>query len=229
MSAYLRVGACFVLAVGCNGTLSVDTGREPSVDSAVIPGDGSIADTASTDAPADVPQDAPAESDGSFIQPMCVNDADCKLPSLHCETRSGQCVACLYDSHCPTKERKRCDAALHRCVECGLDADCKANEVCEPISRRCVTKCGGSLVCPAPAKCDDVRSICITCTDDGACDKRHCEVASGRCFDCTRDDQCPPDKKCDTVLGKCVVCVTSSDCPASKRFCDPLTDNCTAG
>src|SRR5262249_30829426 len=91
----------------------------------------------------------------------CKTDPDCVLPSLHCN--GGACVACTADAHCTAAGFPRCDMALHRCVECGVSADCGTGRVCH--TGHCATPCtAGGTPCPTSAPiCDD--GACSQCDD----------------------------------------------------------------
>lgn len=210
---------------GCEGRLTL--GDAPI---------GLDASTAETDA---TRADDSIETDGEIVVEdavaddhnanNCIADAGCGLPTLHCDSRNGSCVACLNDTHCP-KALRRCDQALHRCVECGVDLDCRADELCEPLSRRCVRRCGDGGSCPADApRCDTTRGFCIRCAADSDCDKKRCDVASGTCVECIDDMVCPKDRpRCDVILGRCLQCVAADDCPTTKPLCDPAMGACIA-
>lgn len=162
----------------------------------------------------------------------CSTGPDCPLSSLHCEPVAGACVPCLVDAHCARKERRRCDTASHRCVQCGLSTDCEDAEGCEPITHRCVRLCGDGGACPSDAPtCDLRRGLCIGCTVDGACrsgDKPFCENASGMCVECLSDENCSSSSRprCDHGTAKCVQCLAASDCPGDKPVCDPDPGEC---
>ena len=227
--------ACALCA--CDGSLYVDTDRIAAGDSSLredaIATDSSIAaDSAMDGAVSDVvDESAPTDAIAADVFFPCTNDPSCKLVTLHCDSRTGQCVPCLIDADCTTKERKRCDVSLHRCVECGLTADCPPGDVCEPSTRKCVKVCPDAGPCPAATPtCDTLRGFCVACIDEAACGKKHCELGSGRCLDCTIDTQCPKDRpRCDIVTGHCVICVTSADCAATKPLCDPTLGVCVTG
>ena len=141
------------------------------------------------------------------------------------------CVACVVDAHCTGSDRPRCDAALHRCVECGLPSDCDARETCQPDTRRCVTACVDASACPSGAPiCDAQRGFCLECRVDTDCregDRPSCDARAGRCVACRTDADC---KKGEEPLcneeGSCVECRTSLDCPADKPLCDPARWEC---
>jgi hypothetical protein len=217
---------CIGWSAACGGELRLVTEGRDGVD-AVAP-DVGMDETSQFDV--EPPVDA-IELDGDAPLGRCQLDIECRLTTLHCDVFAG-CVPCLVDADCPTKERKRCDASLHRCVECGLSADCGAGYVCEPSTRKCVATCAAGTVCPPEAKtCDAARGLCVTCVSDAICGaKKHCELPSGRCLDCVADRDCPlTHPRCDAVVGHCVTCLTSADCPTKTPFCDPATGNCVTG
>lgn len=228
----LSVRASILLSVavlGCEGRLTL--GDAPAGTDATTGDSVVVLDTTGggdTSAPTDSALRDEGLIDGSNPN-GCSVDVACKLSTLHCDDRSGSCVPCLNDAHCP-KAVRRCDQALHRCVECGVDLDCRADEMCEPISRRCVRTCGDGGTCPADApRCDATRGFCIRCTADTDCDKKRCDLSSGTCVDCLADLGCPKDRpRCDTIPGRCVQCLASDDCPTTKPLCDPTIAACTA-
>ena len=229
-----RASAVFLLfAIGsaCSGELRLRSDRNVDTDATVADvradegGDGA-SDTASDDVVVDTDEPSPDVPVGP-----CSKDADCRLPTLHCDPIAG-CVPCVIDAHCPTKERKRCDGSLHRCVECGVTGDCAPGDVCDVNTRKCVETCTASTTCPPDAKtCDTARGLCVACSTATPCDpKRHCELTSGRCLECVSNGDCPKDHpRCDTIVGRCVTCLTSSDCPAKQPLCDPGPGNCVTG
>ena len=165
----------------------------------------------------------------------CHEDDDCRLASLHCDRRSGTCVACSDDEDCDDPDSPRCDLALHRCVGCGSDLDCGTGETCLPSLRTCATRCEegpNEALCPDSAPtCNEVARICVQCQSDQDCaaisdDGAYCERPSGRCVQCTDDRQCPATRpRCDPVQHRCAQCTSGSDCPAG-RACDPDTLRC---
>lgn len=173
---------------------------------------------------------ADAGADGATTtRPACSDDGACG--ALHCDPTSRACVACVVDAHCTGSDRPRCDAALHRCVECGLPSDCDARETCQPDTRRCVTACVDASACPSGAPiCDAQRGFCLECRVDTDCregDRPSCDARAGRCVACRTDADC---KKGEEPLcneeGSCVECRTSLDCPADKPLCDPARWEC---
>ena len=104
MNAGCRHVVVTLLLASCNAPIVFDA--------QTIGADASVEGTA-IDAPSRA--DAP---EGGFVR-LCSSDPDCRLPSLHCDTDSHTCVPCLNDTHCVQVGLRRCDLALHRCIECG--------------------------------------------------------------------------------------------------------------
>lgn len=156
----------------------------------------------------------------------CAVDADCPFASQHCDPASGACVACVGDHHCASEERPRCDLASHRCVHCGVTADCEPDEVCDPSTRRCRARCGGAAeACPSEEPvCDTAKGVCTctaaTCVED---ERAHCDLALGVCVECLADADCHHEEpRC--VDGRCVRCRADVDCGAQR--CDPVRHLC---
>jgi hypothetical protein len=154
---------------------------------------------------------------------VCVQDPDCVLPTLHCN--SGTCVACTADAHCKAAGYPRCDATLHRCVECSVAADCGTGRVRH--DNFCAIPC--SAGCPASAPiCDDV---CSACDDNVGCQG---SPAGPICFEhvcgtCRDDTACGGGTpRCDPVTHDCVQCRTNADCPSARPICDIGVGACAA-
>jgi hypothetical protein len=154
----------------------------------------------------------------------CTLDADCALPSLHCN--AGQCVACVTDAHCTAPGYPRCDLALHRCVACGVSADCSNAGVCR--GGRCLIPC--SAGCPASApKCDD--SVCGQCDDGVGCagSPSGLVCVAHMCAACKDDTTCGgATPRCDPVTNGCVQCRLNTDCPSLRPLCDVTVGTCVA-
>jgi Cys-rich repeat protein len=216
----LLLVACLVAS--CQGELRLDD----------APGMMSI--EAGVDAgPASMP-DAPAEAHGDDPATGCTSDAACGLSTLHCDTASGSCVACVSDADCAGGADKRCDAALHQCVQCGVDGDCPSGEVCVIATARCATSCSSITDCITSGYvCDLTRDICVRCFVDAMCDLTpqtpKC-AADGTCVECTSDANCSgATPRCNQVNGSCVQCLTAADCPTGEPLCDPTSLTCTSG
>jgi hypothetical protein len=159
----------------------------------------------------------------------CVNDDDCPLTSLHCESVSGQCLPCASDANCGSATQPRCDAALHICVQCGTSQDCASGWQCEPTTRTCVESCASSLDCGASGTWCSDDGTCAECDDDHECassSRPFCDPATDRCAACVYDAQCSTaSPHCNRTIGRCVRCTTSSDCDPG-TVCDPTVWNC---
>jgi hypothetical protein len=157
----------------------------------------------------------------------CQTDPDCLLPSMHCN--SGTCVACTTDAHCTAPGFPRCDLALHRCVECGVTADCGTGRVCH--TGHCATPCtAGVTTCPTSAPiCDDM--MCAQCDDGKGCAGSPAgPVCVGHfCGTCANDTACGgATPRCDPVTHDCVECQGNTDCPAARPLCDVGVGGCVA-
>jgi hypothetical protein len=173
----------------------------------------------------------------------CTSDADCILPTLHCDGASGQCVACVTNAQCEQEGiqegLKVCDTELERCVQCDFDADCPPDRGlgCQPTSHECVPACMTDEECPRSApQCSG--GLCVACTANQDCaggggpvQAPICDSAIGQCAECTQDpqSQCPLERpKCDRTIDRCVGCLSSVDC-APNEGCDPEREVCTTG
>jgi hypothetical protein len=170
--------------------------------------------------------DADAGSTGAAG--ACSRDSDCRLSTLHCDTVSGACVACIDDSQCTDPNLRICDSALNSCVQCGVDGDCAIGQECEPTTHHCVSSCADGGSCPASAP-HCTGGYCLGCTTNGDCATSAagnvCDTATGQCVACTSDAQCPSQlRRCDRTTDTCVACLTSADC--HDNFCDPTTHTC---
>lgn len=67
------------------------------------------------------------------------------------------------------------------------------------------------------------------CSADSDCGlaSLHCDVATGRCFECVVDEDCSDDagQRCEPLLHRCVQCLVARDCAAGFT-CDPTTHRC---
>lgn len=112
---------------------------------------------------------------------------------------------CSTDAECTRENARRCDVASHRCVECGVAADCEDNETCEPATKRCLRTCGETASCPSEQPFCDPRGLCVcTAASCTSSDRRICDP-TGRCVECVNDSSCPGDEpRCDLARGECV-------------------------
>ncbi len=111
---------------------------------------------------------------------------------------------CTRDEQCPLDGRRRCDVASQRCVECGVTADCDADEICEPTTKQCMKSCTESSTCYPETPFCDPRGVCVcTATSCVFGDHRVC-APNGRCVECTSDAQCDAtEPHCDVYRGEC--------------------------
>lgn len=128
----------------------------------------------------------------------------------------GTSFECNSNEQCGGR-RRRCDARIHRCVECLNTYDCQWPAVCDLFTERCALPCQTHADCSmtAQTRCDPNRFICVGCLNDDQCvsPTEFCERASGQCVECLRDDQCaPPWRFCSPSRNECVECRYDDDC-----------------
>lgn len=179
----------------------------------------------------DAPSASPKPDSGDNAKPgSCSDDADCRLDSLHCDTVSHTCVACVTDDNC-APPLPRCDFALHMCVECGNDSDCENGQTCEATGH-CIRTCSTSASCPPETPTCDSRGLCVGCarnSDCSAIEMPLCNVASGRCVQCLGANDCTTLlPRCDPYHNVCVGCLSSADCASNHEYhvCNPTTGAC---
>ena len=135
----------------------------------------------------------------------CSTDAQCGLPSLHCEPVSGRCVECLTTGHCQAPN-PACDTTAHRCVPCLTPLDCGPQEECETTTHKCQRSCQQDRDCGSSSlHCNVLRSACQECDDDDG------------------DDHCSATTHCQSVIEVCVQCLSNADCSGTAPYCDPVS------
>lgn len=90
-------------------------------------------------------------------------------------------------------------------------------------------QCSGAL-----ARCDIATGRCVECTSTDDCESYEtCDRASKRCVvPCSRDDDCSSGSsrsdRCDVARAYCVECIENGDCSPSrgKPICDTSTGKC---
>jgi hypothetical protein len=201
------ITSLLVAIAGCDGTFRFD---EPL---ATDGGDGGA-----------------GNDEGGLPRPPCKDDTTCG--GLHCETTSGECVACLVNGDC-SGTFARCDTALHACVACLATSDCGTKQRCDETTRRCLDTCADDDdPCPLPNfVCSPNRGLCVECTSSANCagspNGPSCDVTIGRCVECTANAKCPMAKPvCDRRTGRCVACLSSASCDVGFA-CNPATLACT--
>ncbi len=180
----------------------------------------------------DRPTDAGEDRSMSVGPTRCTEDAECGLPSLHCEVGSGECVACLLDRHCNQLGLPRCDPVLRRCVACEVTEDCATGFACIDLVHTCVRTCTSGADCGAPEReCDLARGVCEGCDRLSECagtpSTPVCDAHAHRCVECVADGDCAaPTPHCDTAIARCVECFDSTQCTAATSLCDPIEHVC---
>lgn len=169
------------------------------------------------------------------VDTACTSSAQCNVARPHCELTMGLCVECIGHLDCPSG---RCDPFTFTCLSAGCTsgADCEA-ELGRPYCAAdgaCV-ECRTSSDCPSVGgqrrTCDLGLRQCVAnpCTEDAHCTldaSRVCEVESGGCVQCVRDEHCGSGR-CRTELNVCVECLGDDDCDASRgETCNVDTNTC---
>ncbi|MDP9151770.1 MAG: hypothetical protein M3O36_17745 [Myxococcota bacterium] len=173
-------------------------------------------------------RDSGLSADAPFV---CRSDEDCVLSTLHCDSVLGQCVACTNSLQCTQPGLPRCDFALHRCVQCGVNGDCAGDQVCEPTTEQCVFSCADGGNCPdAEPRCSEPRHVCVRCETNPDCwtsdTQRVCNPSTGQCVECTNDFDCPTGRPfCDGTTNACVGCLADVNCGRG-LVCDPVAHKC---
>lgn len=206
--------ACASAYLACDGDIQLGA-PAPS------PGAGDASIDSARDAAADVPV-APDRPYGT-----CRNDTECGLASLHCDVVRGACVECRSDVDCTASDRRFCDTGSGRCVGCRGDGDCEASKRCETAIHRCVDRCSDSRPCSVGV-CEEATGRCIECLPGAACaDGKVCST-NAVCVECRSDADCAAageEPRCDPFVAQCVQCASNADCPAGHP-CDPTRGEC---
>lgn len=111
---------------------------------------------------------------------------------------------------------------------CGPDQECADGLACQ--DNVCIQRCADGGDCAAGA-CDVVSGLCVDCLRQEDCgDGLVCNEFSNRCvvpvLGCTSDDECG-GLRCDTIKGACVECLSEGDCDDGS-LCDFITQECVA-
>jgi hypothetical protein len=200
---------------------------------------------------------APCESSG-----QCLLREVCNPDTLACELKADWGTACARNEECQAgqwcrqglcKDRdevrlcpggasrecapgERCNAVNLVCEEdlgCAEEADCGAEETCNPGTRRCVPRCTGATqaeVCAAGERCHEERCVqCVAATDCGP--QQTCDAA-GRCVEsprCDSDRDCQVPLVCHRPTGACLgsppACTSDESCAEEER-CDLGSGRC---
>lgn len=137
---------------------------------------------------------------------------------------------------CP--EGLRCNRGNRVCEEdigCYSSAECLLDEVCNPGTLKCETKCTAETeadVCATRERCT-VEGRCVECEENLDCGPGlSCNVVAGRCAGtetCFSDSECPAGEECNRATSTCIPppppCVSDEDCLADER-CDLVHGRC---
>ena len=188
----------------------------------------------------------------------CLLDGDCGDPKLVCNSATGTCAQCIFDSQCTKVAGKpRCDSSSGNCVACLQPLDCTSalgsGHFCDQTTHACGVGCRDTGDCDPhnSERCDGATASapgkCVQCT--AATEAQDCAGgvapacdATGKCVICTADKYCGSEyPRCDTTTQTCVECVpahnaTGEDCgtnavrdPHDEKTCDPAAKACVDG
>ena len=162
---------------------------------------------------------------------QCVPSNDTCPAAQHCDTATNTCVAgCRNDEGCAMATGdggappRRCDTALHACVECAEDAHCGGGRLCR--GNVCVAACS-VMGCPTGQQCCDGACIDVTsnASSCGACGTvcaapnatpacRMGACAVGMCGEGYADCDGAPSNGCETDVR-----VSATSCGGCGREC----------
>ena len=135
-------------------------------------------------------------------------------------------VQCATRADCPGGDASGLVCTSGHCTECARDRECKPQELCHPIQRRCVLRpCFGNQ-CVQHSDCAlgqfCVQGLCLKASGNaGNCPVTPCDPST----DCGTNRRCnPATLVCEENLG----CQADADCPAGQA-CNPGTGKCEPG
>ena len=155
----------------------------------------------------------------------CILNADCNDSRLVCNSATGTCAQCLFDTECTTVAGKpRCDSSSGNCVACLQPIDCTtalgSGHYCDQATHTCGAGCKDNSDCnlSASERCEGATATapgkCVQCTKakeatDCASSAPACD-ANGRCVICSEDKYCGGGTpRCDLITQTCVACLPS--------------------
>jgi len=183
----LSIAVLFFCA-GC----SDDGGPGPTGDGPVVQTDGATHDGPGHDGPGATDK-GPLQPDIN-VPPGCVKEC-VEFYDFLCvkDPASGNCEACLNDSHCknnPRSDGPICDTANQMCV-CNQTSDCASATTglkCLMVGNYKMCTCDTDTDCPAPYTiCDGtlIKRCVKRCTTDSNCTKGGftgtCDTGTGKC------------------------------------------------
>ncbi len=151
---------------------------------------------------------------GCCRRPPCKSNSGCDSTSSkkYCDTKSGQCVACLVNKDC-NATRTVCNPKTFTCkkVECTDSADCPSQKpVCSTTSYKCEEK----PVCRVDSDCTDPQLNRCDPKGKGTCKRGNCQACTADDECGTSDDFCVKSSQGLKDGAKCLIgCKKNSDCP----------------
>jgi hypothetical protein len=141
----------------------------------------------------------------------CATNADCPSSMPACDPSTSKCVECGVDSDCKKPGLAGCDVTTHTCVACTTDAECMN----DPGKPRCDVATHACVACETNADClgevcDPTTKQCRQCQVDGECAPGVCN--QGNCVQCRTDAQCGGATPHCGPNGACIQCVSDSEC-----------------
>ncbi len=139
-----------------------------------------------------------------------------------CDVALG-CVECVVDADCvardPGHDRNVCVRGL--CASCHTSADCSDGAVCGPRDHVCTAPCPAAP-CAEGETCDAASGACFGCQTNADCpaERRICGASTKTCVECDRDEDCPSHLPHCAVGNRCVACFADVDCPRDTPVCE---------
>ena len=158
------------------------------------------------------PSNTPLSPAGSTLSSACYRDGcteeSCQASGQHCDTSSGNCVACTEPTHCGSNSTV--DDGTYR--EKVTTYSCESNHTCSSsVTYQCKSGYHGNMNNPTT----NSNLMCYICTEHSHCSSGTPVCKNNDCVaGCVRDSHCTdPDKpKCNTNNNQCVGCLDTPDC-----------------
>ncbi|MSP60208.1 MAG: hypothetical protein EXR72_07665 [Myxococcales bacterium] len=190
----------------------------------------------------DPPKPADDLAASADLAMACTTDTSCGGATPYCDAKSGQCVACMKEEHCPDGklcnggqcaigcsalkgcgDGGTCDVDAGVCKSCGADPDCSgATPRCDLATARCVACLPEKDDCPMGKSCSKVNGV-YTCVQGCKVDDE-CKADGGALTAACCDHLCVNTAADNAHCGKCASpCDVAKTCCAAACF-DPMTD-----
>ncbi len=123
-------------------------------------------------------------------------NVDCGAAAPVCNGQNGECVECLVDANC--KAGYRCNQDHHCHAYCTTNANCdSAHPFCDTKSGECRT-CLTNANCPATAPLCTNDGRCVACLANTDCKDPSLPFCfhQDHCAQCAQNSDCPNNGKC---------------------------------